>query len=496
MKSDDTGDTMILMHVIPDDEADDNEADDEEDEYKGQHAPQVSHTAHSAHSNPPSYDMKMEHLSKMEGHTDLEISVRDGVVTDVKLKVSESKRFFTVAIRGQSALNVPQLVSRICGTCSIAHLLACTHAVENALNVEPSTQTKKLRELAAIGNILRDHAMHLYLFCLPDIFGKETVFDFGKKEEKILKKAFGIKSAANKLCTSVVGRVVHGMYTQIGGFSKLPTNEEMKNAAEALHSVREDVVDTIALFATDWKLEAKRDYIALVDPQFDFTDGVIRHSRGMIIPHEDFTDYLHRVVFPYSQSTGFQCLRELYRVGALARLNLNKDALNEETKKDVAPFLKRFPSDNIYDNLLAQAIEMLQCIDRSLEILEGLEIKDEKPVEIRETREIRKEGEEGAEGKERNVQNGIGVVEAPRGTLFYELSIDGTDDKHRIKDGTLVIPTAQNQLAMQCDIGLLVQNNISMDHHALEHEIEKLIRAYDPCFSCATHFLRVKWKES
>lgn len=427
---------------------------------------------HGSHS--PTYDISMEGLSKMEGHTDLDISVKDGVVVDLKLKVSESKRFFTQAIRGQSALAVPQLVSRICGTCSIAHLLACTQAVEYAMGVEPSIQTRKLRELSEVGNILRDHAMHLYLFCLPDIFGKDSVFEFDKKEEKILKKSFEIKNAANKLCTAVMGRVVHGLYSQVGGFSKLPMNGELKEAAKMLRSVRADIVDTLDLFAVDWELESKRDYIALLDAEFDFTEGVIKSSRGPILQHDEFADYLHRVVFPYSQSTGFQCLGEEYRVGALARMNLNKEALHKDTKKDAKKLLKRFPSDNIFDNIPAQAVELLQCVDRSIDVIESMDIKEEKPAEVK-----------------LRAGTGTGVVEAPRGTLFYELSVD---DKCKVKDGLLIIPTAQNQLSMQCDIGLLVQNNIDMERHSLEHEIEKLIRAYDPCFSCATHFLKVNWK--
>jgi coenzyme F420-reducing hydrogenase alpha subunit len=433
----------------------------------------IMHDSPGSHS--PTYDISMEGLSKMEGHTDLDISVKDGVVVDLKLKVSESKRFFTQAIRGKSALAVPQLVSRICGTCSIPHLLACTQAVEYAMGVEPTAQTRKLRELSEVGNILRDHAMHLYMFCLPDVVGKDSVFDFDKKEEKVLKKAFAIKNAANKLCTAVMGRIVHGLYSQVGGFNKLPMPQELKGAAKDLKAVREDIVDTLNLFAVDWKLESKRDYIALLDAEFDFTEGVIKSSRGPILQHDEFADYLHRVVFPYSQSTGFQCLGEEYRVGALARLNLNKGALHKDTKKDAAKLLKRFPSNDIFDNIPAQAVEMLQCVDRSIDIIESFEVKGEKPVEVK-----------------LKAGTGTGVVEAPRGTLFYELTLD---DKGMVKDGLLVIPTAQNQLSMQCDIGLLVQDNIDMNRYKLEHEIEKLVRAYDPCFSCATHFLKVKWKE-
>jgi coenzyme F420-reducing hydrogenase alpha subunit len=182
------------------------------------------------------------------------------------------------------------------------------------------------------------------------------------------------------------------------------------------------------------------------------------------------------VVIPYSQATGFKCGGKDYRVGALARINLNKSGLHKDTRKYAAKYLSTFPSHDIFDNELAQAIEMLHCVDRAIQILESTEFKPELPPRLTPTAGI-----------------GVGVIEAPRGTLYYEMQIG---DQGLVKDGTLVIPTAQNQVTMECDIGKFVQEMLQKDlpKEEIEHSIEKLIRAYDPCMSCATHFLKVNWK--
>jgi len=181
---------------------------------------------------------------------------------------------------------------------------------------------------------------------------------------------------------------------------------------------------------------------------------------------------LQNVVLPYSQATGFEFEGQEYMVGALARLNLNKPALHKNTQKDMQKYLQLFPSDNIYHNNLAQAIEILHSIDHSIEILENTEFKKEaviKPSKL--------DGE------------GVGVIEAPRGTLYYWMGIN----QGKVRYMNLVIPTAQNLLNMREDIRQMVLDRIDQGEKAIKKEAEKIIRAYDPCMSCASHFLKVNW---
>jgi len=417
-------------------------------------------------------DISLKNISKIEGSASLDIKIRNNEVKKVKLKVTESKRFYTQAIRNKNCLNVHQIVSRICGTCSIAHLICCIEAVEKALGIKPSEQTILLRKLAMYGTIIRDHAMHLYIFVLPDIFGIDSILDIDNT--KIIEQAFKVKAAGNALSTVIGGRAVHPQYINVAYFSKIPEKEELKNVANQLKSVREDVLDLIEiLYKCDFNFTKEKNYVALITEDFSFLEGYIKSIDGTRIEEENFWNYLNRIVIPYSQATGFQFEGREYMVGALARMNLNKEALHKETKRDVEKYLKIFPSNNVYHNNLAQAIEILHSIDHSIEIIESREFREEKKPEIK-----IKAGE------------GVGVIEAPRGTLYYMLSIN---NEGKINYGNIVIPTAQNQIMMERDIKYLVTQMLNESKHKIVHEIEKLIRAYDPCMSCASHFLKVRW---
>jgi coenzyme F420-reducing hydrogenase alpha subunit len=420
------------------------------------------------------FDINIDHISKTEGHADLEIRVRGGKVEDVKLKISENKRFYTQAIRNKVFNGVPQLVSRICGTCSIAHLTCSTEAVEKALGIQPSEQTILLRKLTMYGMMIRDHAMHLYFFVLPDIFEKDSILEFDKSLSKWVEQAFAIKGAGNNLSKLIAGRAVHATYEQIGYFSSLPKKDDVKKMIEQLKAVRHELFDLLDLLhECNFRFERKTNFVALCTNDFSFLEGMIKSSDGVEIAEEDYWDYLNRVVIPYSQATGFKFEGKEYMVGAAARLALNKDALHRETKKDAQKYISIFPSFNVYHNNLAQAVEILHSIDHSIEILETTEFKEEPRPEVKV-----------------KAGKGVGVVEAPRGTLYH--MIDLTSDG-KIRYGNFVIPTAQNQIKMENDIRILVEQMLDKDKHEIQHEIEKLIRAYDPCMSCASHFLRIKW---
>jgi coenzyme F420-reducing hydrogenase alpha subunit len=424
----------------------------------------------------PDIDININNLSKIEGHANLEVNVRRGKVDAVKLKISEAKRFFTQSVRGKPALSVPQLVSRICGTCSIAHLTCCIEAVEDAMGIKPSEQTVELRHLTMDALMIRDHAMHLYIFCLPDIFGVDSVLELAKKERGLLEDALLVKKAGNELGKLVAGRSVHAPFPAVGGFTKVPSNEGAKELLHELEHAREHAIGFVDLFHDNMQeFERETHFIALKNEKYDFLGGEICSSEGYCITRGNFRNHLTSVVMPYSQSTGFEFAGKEYMVGALARMNLNKEALHPNTKRDCAGCIGLFPSHNVMMNNLAQAIEIVHCMDRAMDRLEGAEFKPEKytvpPVKA---------------GK------GIGVIEAPRGTLYYDLE---TDEKGLIKYINLVIPTAQNHVNIERDIAVLVERELEqMDKDEISMEIEKLIRAYDPCMSCATHFLKVKWK--
>ena len=426
------------------------------------------------------FDITLESISKIEGHAGLDIHVRNGEVENVKLKISENMRFFKEAVRGKRFNGAHQIVSRICGTCSTAHLLGCIECVENVFGIPLSNQTRILKHLTMNGLQIRDHSMHLFFFCLPDLFGKDSVLDFKTDEEKeLLHKALHVKEVGGTMGNMIAGRAVHPPYPTVGGYSKIPSKEDVNKLITMIKEERESAIEFVDLFY-EWQksLERKTKYVATKHTFYNFLEGELCDSNGVCIPDFAFTEHLHKVVIPYSQAEGFLYKGETYMVGALARMNIGRDTLHKDTKRDLGKYLSVFPSDNIYHNNLAQAIEIVHAMDHSLELLETTEFKEEKPPQI--------------EPKE---AGGTGIVEAPRGTLYYYLEFDSAGN---IALADLVIPTAQNQVMMEKDIGLLVQQCLDQDipRDQIEREIEILIRAYDPCMSCATHFLQVNWNNS
>lgn len=435
--------------------------------------------------NGDSFDINLLEISKIEGSASLEIKVRNKKIKDLKFSISEWKRFYTQAIRGKPAMAVPQLVARICGTCSNAHLLASIEAVEKGLNIVLSPQTILLRKLLYYGLIIRDHALHLYVFSLPDLFKKNSILDFDENDpiqHQLLEDVFAVKEVGNQLSIIVGGRSVHAPNPTVGGFIKLPTIEDLKNLKPKLLEIRPKILKLIEIFAEApyyFKSNSPITFSGLLSYDFSFLEGKIKTSDGKTIEEKDLGEHLNAVIIPYSQARGFRFDGNFLMVGALARLNIGKQNLNPKTKESASQFLNFFPSDNLFYNNLAQAIEILHAVDASGQIIEFFDtIVQEKPMVV----------------KPFKTTVGIGVIEAPRGTLYYKLEInnDGT-----LKKGDIIVPTGQNQILMERAIYELVEKLVNLDvpKDKIIEEIEKLIRAFDPCMSCAAHFLKVKWKE-
>jgi len=442
------------------------------------------------------FDINLSKISKIEGAASLEIKIRNKKIADLKFSISEWKRFYTQAIRGKPAVAVPQLVARICGTCSNAHLLASIEAAEKGLNIIPSPQTMLLRKLLYYGLIIRDHALHLYIFSLPDLFGKNSILDFDDNDQlqhQLLDDVFTVKEVGNQLSIIVGGRSVHAPNPTIGGFIKLPKIEDLKNLKPKLLEIRPKILKLMEIFAEApfyFKSNSPIIFSGLTSPDFSFLEGKIktssfpvilsgakRNEESQTIEEKDLGKHLEAVIIPYSQARGFMFDRKFLMVGALARLNIGKENLHPKTKESASQFLNFFPSENLFYNNLAQAIEILHAIDSSYQVIDCFDtIEQEKPMVVKPFETV-----------------GIGVIEAPRGTLYYKLEInnDGT-----VKKGDIIVPTGQNQIIMEKAIYELVEKLLGLDapKDKIIEEIEKLIRAFDPCMSCAAHFLKVKWR--
>jgi coenzyme F420-reducing hydrogenase alpha subunit len=429
-------------------------------------------------------DITLDNITKIEGNAGLEVSIKDGKVEDLKFIISDYRRFYTEAVKGKPFIAAPSFLSRICGTCSVSHLFASIEAIEKTQGIVPSEQTMMLRRLAYDGLMIRDHALHLYFFVLPDLLGLDSILDIPDDENDkghvLLHDSFDIKRAGTNISNVVIGAAVHAPYPTPGGFIKLPDPAEFPKLVEELKKIRPQVIRGIQTFA-DWDINMTRnsDYMCLRnDKGFNFLDGKVINSTGLKVDESEFHSFLKSVVIPYSQAEGyvFSEVHEDYLVGSLARINFNKDQLHDKTRDDLGQILDIFPSNNVHHNNLAQAIEILHCVDEAIDILTTIEIKDEKP--------IRKPPQAGT---------GVGVIEAPRGILYHMAK---TDEKGMLVDYDVIVPTAQNQINIENDLKKFFTENVDKEKEWLKIEAEKIIRAYDPCMSCATNFLKIDWIES
>jgi sulfhydrogenase subunit alpha len=429
-------------------------------------------------------EITIDSITKVEGTAGLKVTVADGKVTDLKFIIKDYRRFYTETVKGKPYIAAPSFLSRICGTCSVAHLFAAIEAIEKSQGIEISEQTRILRRLAYNGLMIRDHALHLYFFVLPDVLGIDSILDIPDDHDDLghtlLHDSFDIKKLGSDITDVVIGAAIHAPFPTVGGFLKTPDESKFPELKGRLEGIRTQVLRGIkAFYEWDNVLVRNSDYMCLQNNKnFDFLEGEVVNSSGKRVPEEKFHDFLKSVVIPYSQSEGyvFSDVHEDYLVGSLARVNLNKDSLNERTKSDASEYLGAFPSNNIHHNNLAQAIEILQCVDDSLDILESLKIEEEKPVR-----------------KPLQVGVGVGVVEAPRGILYHMAKVD---EKGVIEDYDVIVPTSQNQINIENDLKKYFEENLDKGEEVLKLEAEKIVRSYDPCMSCATNFLKVEWIRS
>lgn len=426
-------------------------------------------------------DITIENITKIEGNASLKVTIENDAVKDLKFIISDYRRFYTTAVKGKPVIAVPSFLSRICGTCSVAHLFASLMAIERSQGIEITEQTKLLRRLAYDGLMIRDHALHLYFFVLPDILELDSILDIPDDDNNfghvLLHDSFDIKKLGTDITNVIIGAAIHAPLPTVGGFLRNPDNAKFPELISRLEAIRQQVLRGIKTFY-EWKESFVRNsnYLSIRNgKQFDFLEGDVISSNGKRIPKEEFKNYLKYVQIPYSQAEGYEFsdTQKDYLVGALARINLNKDLLHARTKADLNSALSVFPSNNIYHNNLAQAIEILECVDDAIDILKTIKIADEKPV--------RKPAQAGM---------GVGLVEAPRGVLYHMAKVN---DKGMIEDYDVVVPTAQNQINIENDLKDYFNKNMDKSEDALRLDAEKIIRAYDPCMSCATNFLKIDW---
>lgn len=433
-------------------------------------------------------NIKVEYITRVEGHGNIVVNVKEGRIEKCEFNVVESPRFFEGMLRGRSVFEAQHITSRICGICSCGHSLASIQAAEDALGIIPTEQTVKLRKLLLHLETLDSHILHIYLLAAPDILGVKSFIPLVSTHNKVVRRALRMKKQCNDLCDILVGRHVHPISCVVGGFTKLPREKDLDTMLNTLRGLRADMSVTVDLASTFKFPEFERDteYVALVNnsAEYPFLNGDIGSTDGVRMNKKDYRKITNEFVDPRSSAKFTRLSRESYAVGALARFNLNADKLHPEAKAVAEKIGLKPVCKNPYLNTAAQLVESVHCLEDAISIVSdlrkhGINYDEQVLVGVNELKNIPV-----------RAGDGVGAVEVPRGVLFHNYQTDG---KATIVNANCIIPTNQNVNNIQHDIRKLLPEILHKTEAEITLALEMLVRAYDPCISCATHYLDVRF---
>lgn len=432
-------------------------------------------------SHKTSLSLNVNHLTRIEGHGNIVADVTRGKITQCRWEVPEAPRFFEAMVRGRTWNELHHITSRICGICSIGHTLASVKATEAAFGVEVSPQTAALRTLAKYGENLQSHVLHLGYLVLPDLMGVGSVIPLARSHPDEVKTVIRLHRLANEMSEVICGRTTHPQRIVPGGFTRLPTPEELATLNDRLTEAIPDlqaVADLVESLAGNLPaFQRETEYIALVsDREYPLYDGQIGSTDGGTWPAAEYRQIVNEYVVPHSTAKYARHNRESYMVGALARFNLNEQHLSPMAKAAAGALGLEAVCYNPFMNNMAQLVECFHSVEDSVKLIDGLLSEGVRQEDF----EVKPKPGRGAS-----------AIEAPRGTLFHEYEYDADG---RCVNADLVIPTNQNHGNIQADLEALLPTLLGRPDKEIELAMEMLVRAYDPCVSCSTHFLRVKFE--
>ncbi|MCJ7566768.1 MAG: nickel-dependent hydrogenase large subunit, partial [Anaerolineales bacterium] len=387
----------------------------------------------------------VHHITRVEGHGNIVVDVRKGKLVKCDLEIVEAPRFFEAMLLGRPYDQASHLTSRICGICAVTHATTSLRAVEKALGVEPSAQTKQLRKLNLFGEMLDSHILHVYMLVAPDLLGAESVVALAETNLYAVERALRMKKVAGDLCGVIGGRHTHPIAMTVGGFSHFPSAEALESLCERLEGMRVDLDDTVELIQSCQlpAFERETEYIALhAEGEYCFIDGEITSSEGGSWPLEEYRSITNEHMVDHSSAKHTRHQRQSYMVGALARYKLNHDKLRPEAQAAAAALGLTPDCANPYMITVAQVVELVHCLEEAIDLIQqllnqGIVTEDPAPA-------ARLSGE------------GVGACEAPRGTLYHHYEIqDGL-----VSAANCVIPTAQNLANIEADMRALVPQHL------------------------------------
>ncbi len=420
-------------------------------------------------------ELRVPLLARVEGEGALDLDIADGELRSVHLRIFEPPRFFEKLVEGRRAEEVPDLVARICGICPVAYQMSAVHAIESVLGADPGPWVREIRRLLYCGEWIQSHCLHIHLLAAPDFLGFPNAAALAQEYPDEVGRGMRLQALGNDIMKLLGGRSVHPVGTRIGGFWRAPAMEAVSALRAKLHDavhLAEDLVGWTASLALP---HSRQDFVsvALRHPgEYPLNEGRIVSSDGLDIPIEEFDAHFQERQVAHSTALFAAYHGGPYLVGPLARLNLNRDLLPHAVRRTLEATGVPFPSANPFHGIVARAVEVHFAILEALRILDAYRVPEAASVVAAP-----------------RAGTGFGATEAPRGLLWQRWTLD---DEGLVRDSRIVPPTSQNQQRIEDDLRQAVlAAGLESPEEELRERCEQVIRNYDPCISCATHFLKL-----
>jgi len=416
------------------------------------------------------------YLARVEGEGGMDIRIRDGCIERVHLRIFESPRFFEAFLRGRRMEEAIDITSRICGICPVAYQMSSAHAMENVCGIRVGDTLRELRRLLYCGEWIESHALHTFMLHLPDFLGYDGALEMATDYPDEVSTGLRLKKLGNDIMRVVGGREIHPINVKVGGFYKAPTSADLNAFIPELEWARDAAVSATELFASldfppldmDWEV------VALSHPdEYAMNEGRIRSNRGLDIDIRNFNDEFEEI--HEKRSNALRVIhrrRGPYHVGPIARYTLNHEHLTPLAAKVATRTRLGERVTNPYRSIVVRGVEIVYACEEALRIISQYACPPQSAVPVRSRAGV-----------------GYGCTEAPRGLLLHRYRID---DDGLIREAQIVPPTAQNQAQIEEDLRTLVADHIDLTDDKLSWYCEQAIRNYDPCISCATHFLDLR----
>ncbi|WP_455212194.1 Ni/Fe hydrogenase subunit alpha [Kaarinaea lacus] len=413
-------------------------------------------------------------LARVEGEGALELDIEKGQVANVKLRIFEPPRFFEKFLEGRDYNEVIDTVARICGICPVAYQMSAVHAIERIFDIPVHPTVRSLRRVMYCGEWLESHSLHIHLLAAPDFLGFNNAIELAAAYPEEVNRGLRLQNLGNKLIKMLGGRSVHPVGVHVGGFYRIPNQQECDAILMELKAAVEQS-EQLVMWLVGLPLprdEQEFVSVALQHPnEYGMNEGNIVSSQGLNIPVEEYQNHFQEIQAPHSTAFHSHLHGKPYLVGPLARVNLNWDTLHEPVQQLLQKTGIQFPSNNVFHSIVARAAEIHYALLEAIAMLESIDLVVP-PVEV-------------------SPKAGVGYActEAPRGILWHRYELD--EQGHVIK-ATIVPPTSQNQARIEEDLrNALNKFDLNKPDDEIQLHAETIIRNYDPCISCSTHFLKL-----